>query len=219
MSVQVIGAGVGRTGTRSLKAGLEQLLGRPTYHMVEIFGRPDHVRHWRTLAEGGEVDWSQVLADYAATTDFPACLFWREILAANPNGFVLLSTRRDAETWWKSASKTIFAVDVAHAPAELAELLEAVIFLMSTRFSPDLHDREVTIAAYERHNAEVRAGVPAGRLVEWQPGDGWGPLCATFGTPVPAGPFPHLNKGEDFPTTAPKAIERLADGDVGAADR
>ena len=209
MSVEVIGAGVGRTGTLSLKTGLEQLLGRPSYHMVEILGRPEHARHWRTLAEGGEVDWSELIGHHGATTDFPACLFWREILAANPEALVLLSTRKDPDTWWKGAAGTIFAVSAANAPPDLAELVEAVVLIMSTRFSPDLHDRDMTLAAYERHNGDVPAAAPAGRLVEWQASDGWGPLSAALGTPVPNEPFPYLDKAEDVPTTLPQAIERF----------
>jgi hypothetical protein len=35
--LKVVGAGVGRTGTHSLKIALEQLLGGPCHHMVEVF--------------------------------------------------------------------------------------------------------------------------------------------------------------------------------------
>ena len=93
--LQVVGAGVGRTGTLSLKAGLEQLLGQPCYHMLEVFGHPDHVTQWREAAEGGAVDWATLLDGYGATSDFPACLFWPEILEANPDAIVVLSTRSD----------------------------------------------------------------------------------------------------------------------------
>ena len=55
MAVRVVGAGVGRTGTLSLKTGLEQLTGQPCYHMLEVFGHPDHVAVWREAAEGGKV--------------------------------------------------------------------------------------------------------------------------------------------------------------------
>ena len=66
MAVRVVGAGVGRTGTLSLKTGLEQLLGQPCYHMLEIFGRPDHVPLWREAAEGENVDWAVLLDGYGA---------------------------------------------------------------------------------------------------------------------------------------------------------
>jgi len=121
MTLQVVGAGAGRTGTMSLKAGLELLLGRPCYHMLEVFSHPEHVGMWRAAAEGEKVDWQAMLQDYGATSDFPACLFWSEILEANPDAVVVLSTRKDAQTWWDSASQTIFAIDGSELPPEMKE--------------------------------------------------------------------------------------------------
>ena len=69
---------------------------------------------------------------------------------------------------------------------------------MLVRVSPDWRTREVCIAAYERHNAEVRAGVAPDRLVEWQPGDGWEPLCRALAVAVPDEPFPHRNTAAEF---------------------
>ena len=54
------------------------------------------------------------------------------------------------------------------------------------------------IAAYEAHNAAVRAEVPADRLIDWTPTDGWGPICAALGKPVPDVPFPVTNTTKEF---------------------
>ena len=54
------------------------------------------------------------------------------------------------------------------------------------------------IAAYEAHNEHVRATVPADRLFEWQPEDGWGPICRALQIPVPDEPFPHENSTQQF---------------------
>ena len=215
MALRVVGAGVGRTGTLSLKTGLEQLLGQPCYHMLEIFGRPDHVPLWREAAENGNVDWARLLDGYGATSDFPACLFWREILEANPDAVVVLSTRTDSQTWWDSASETIFSMDEAHVPPEMAEWFEMWRAVASARFTADWTDEQSSRAAYERHNAEVRASVPSGRLVDWKPVDGWGPLCDAIGGDLPEDPFPHLNTREDFPqinedTNVEEALQQLA---------
>jgi Sulfotransferase domain len=40
VALQVIGAGLARTGTASLKLALETLLGKPSYHMFEVFANP-----------------------------------------------------------------------------------------------------------------------------------------------------------------------------------
>jgi hypothetical protein len=204
----------------SLKAGLESLLGLPCYHMVELMSRPEHVAHWRAAGEGGAVDWTAVLDGYGATSDFPACLFWREILGANPDAVVVLSTRHDPELWWQSASQTIFGIDASQLPPEMAEWFEMWRSVASARFTPHWTDKSAAIAAYERHNAEVRASAPPGRLVEWQPQDGWGPLCQALGVEAPDAPFPHLNRREDFPradhdVSLPEAIERLRHGSSG----
>ena len=35
-------------------------------------------------------------------------------------------------------------------------------------------------------------------LLEWQPGDGWEPICERLGLSVPDEPFPHVNTTEEF---------------------
>jgi hypothetical protein len=200
MAIRVVGAGVGRTGTLSLKTALEQLVGQPCYHMLEVFSHPEHVTFWREAAEGGKVDWTGTLAEYGATSDFPACLFWQEILDANPDAVVVLSTRKDSRSWWESASQTIFSIDGAHLPPEMADWYEMWKVVATTRFTGDWSDETAARAAYDRHNSEVRSSAPADRLVDWKPGDGWEPLCKPLGLSVPAEPFPHLNMREDFPT-------------------
>src|ERR1700722_10624797 len=197
MGLQVVGAGVGRTGTLSLKTALEQLLERPCYHMLEIFSHPEDVAPWREAAEGGKGDWSTLLDGEGAPSDFPACLFWAEILEDNPDAVVLLSTRRDSGAWWASASQTIFAIDGAHLPAEMADWFEMWKAVASARFTSDWTDEASSRAAHERHNAEVRASAPPHRLVDWVPGDGWRPLCDALGLDAPDSAFPHLNTRED----------------------
>jgi hypothetical protein len=200
MTLRVVGAGLGRTGTHSLKLAFEQLLGGPCYHMLEVINRPDQTMVWASATRGEEPDWSAFLAGYAATVDWPAAAFWRELATASPDAVVVLSVR-DSEAWWQSASETIFSVlargadpDDPGAVAELAMINE----LLARRFTPDWHDRLTAIGAYESHNAAVRASVPQSRLVEWRPGDGWEPLCTALGLDVPAEPFPHVNTTSEF---------------------
>jgi len=193
MAIRVIGAGVGRTGTLSLKTALETLLGGPCYHMLEVFSHPDHVDVWRRAGLGEDVDWDALLDGYAATSDFPACVFWPELLERYPDAIVVLSTRSDTETWWESASQTIFSPAVQAATSGMPEWWEMWQAVSRARFTEDVNDAAAAKAAYERHNAEVRKSVPKSRLVDWQPSDGWGPICAALGVAVPDAPFPHAN--------------------------
>jgi hypothetical protein len=118
---------------------------------------------------------------------------------------VVLSTRSSADAWWKSANDTIFQITQRPVPegddpdlmilrAQMAMATE----MLRLRFTPDGTDAEAAKAAYEAHNAEVRAAIPPARLVDWQPGDGWAPICAALGLDEPATPFPHVNSTDDF---------------------
>jgi hypothetical protein len=196
MSLEVVGAGVGRTGTHSLKIALEQLLGGPCHHMLEVLGDPSQVPGWTDAIEGRPVDWEELLAGYRAIVDWPGASFWRELSAANPNALVLLSVR-DPESWYRSASNTIFlAFD--HMPPEVAPWLTEVRKMMHDRFCDEVDNPQAMMDAFERHNAEVRRNIPPARLLEWTPGDSWDPICDRLGLPVPAEPFPVTNTTAEF---------------------
>jgi Sulfotransferase domain len=196
MELAVVGAGVGRTGTHSLKLALEQLLDAPCHHMLEILGDPDQIPAWTDAIEGRPVDWSTMLTRYRAIVDWPGGAFWRELSAANPNALVLLSVR-DPEAWYRSAANTIF-LTFESMPPEVAPWMNEVRRLLRDRFSDRFDDPTAMIDAFERHNDTVRAEVPASRLLEWTPEDGWAPICERLGLPVPAEPFPVTNTTNEF---------------------
>lgn len=200
--LRVVGAGGGRTGTHSLKLALERLLGGPCYHMVEVTAHPAHIHIWQAAAQGILPDWDALLADYVAAVDWPVAAFWSELANAYPHALILLSTR-PTQDWWSSARQTIFeTIDITpDDPVAVARRrMSRAVF--AARFTPHYRDERAACLAYERHNASVRSLVPAGRLVEWSPGDGWQPLCAALTLPVPDEPFPHVNTAEEFRTLA-----------------
>ncbi len=194
--LQVVGAGVGRTGTHSLKNALEQLLGGTCHHMIEVFTRPDEIPAWIDAAQGRAVDWTAMMAGYTAQVDWPGASFWPELAAANPDALVLLSVR-DPDAWYTSCSNTIFA----GIPALIEQgdgWMTALVDMMGVRFSDQFGDRDAMIAAFEKHNDEVRAAIPADRLLEWTAADGWEPICARLGLPMPNEPFPKVNTTDEF---------------------
>ena len=201
MTLRVVGAGLGRTGTTSLKVALEQLLGGPCYHMMEVFPREDHVARWQAAGRGQAVDWDALFEGFLATTDWPGCSFWQEILERNPDALVLLSTRSSPDVWWKSARDTIFfgLTDVP-PPTDPDEVSFEAMWdaITRSRFTAEWREEGPAKEAYLRHNEEVRRRTPAGQLLEWQPGDGWAPICEALGLPVPDAPFPHANTTEEF---------------------
>lgn len=204
MTLRVVGAGIGRTGTHSLKIALEQLLGAPCYHMMEVFAHPEHVPIWQDAVDDKPVDWEALMSGFAAAVDWPPGGWWRELAAANPDAIILLSTR-DADSWWRSADQTIFALlkrGGPPMPMEGADKWHAMVMGMLARFDEKWDDEASAKAAFERHNAAVRAEAPPDRLVEWHPGDGWEPICTALGIAVPDTPFPHVNSTEDFRANA-----------------
>ena len=200
MTLRVVGSGVGRTGTKSLKEALEILLGGPCYHMIEVFGHPDHSPQWHAAVQGEPVDWDALLDGYRAAVDWPAAACWKELAAANPDA-VILHSERPAEDWFRSASSTIF-VGLSGSEGRRDDLPEPwfamVDAMMRERFTPDFLDRDAAVAAYERWNADVKATADPSRLLVWKTGDGWEPICEALGVTVPDEPFPHTNTTEEF---------------------
>ena len=198
--LKVIGAGFGRTGTLSLKHALERLGFGPCYHMAEVATHPEHVDLWRR-AWRGEDPWPQIFADYAAAVDWPAAAFWPRLMDHYADAFVLLSLR-DGPSWFKSATDTIFQSmreGLAADDATLKErLLMAQEIIVDGTFDGDLTDRDAAIATYEANIASVRATVPPARLIEFDARDGWQPLCAALGVPVPDEPYPRVNTTAEF---------------------
>jgi hypothetical protein len=209
MAIEVIGAGFGRTGTLSLKTALEQLGFGPCYHMYELLQSIEHAAQWNRAHRGDVESIREPLADYRSTVDWPGCAFWRELLDLYPHAPVVLSVR-PAARWYESFRETVGAVlaagqdeDPATVPAEfqqVADLRDGVVRDRSFSPSFDVNDRTAVIAAYEAHNDAVRATVPEGRLLEFDVAEGWDPLCAFLGVPIPAGPFPHINDRDQFRT-------------------
>ena len=159
--------------------------------MFEIIADPSQIPLWTAAIEGEDIDWNELTSGYVAQVDWPGASFWPELAAANPDALVILSVR-DPEAWYASASNTIFQV-FDGAPPGMAPWLETVRQMLTDRFCADLNDKDSMVAAFVRHNAEVRAGIDPGRLLEWTPSDGWEPICARLGLEVPGEPFPRTN--------------------------
>ncbi len=205
MTIKLVGAGVGRTGTHSLKLALEHLLGGTCHHMYEVLQRPEEPPVWQAAMEGRDVDWHALLDPYSAIVDFPGAAVWADIADAFPDAPVLLSTRATAEQWWQSADQTIvdasrkmLAEPPDHEMDPENRARTDMVRAMWNKFTPGWSDPQQAQAAYEAHNQAVRDAVPADRLFEYQPGDGWQPLCAALGVAVPAEPFPHTNSRDEF---------------------
>jgi hypothetical protein len=208
--MKVIGAGLPRTGTLSQKVALEQLGLAPCHHMVSVFANLPEGRRWRQAMEG-ELPAAEILAGHPACVDWPGAYHYVELMEAFPDAKVLLSAR-DGEAWAKSMRATIYEalygetlVGLMAAARrkvdplwdELTDTLQEMWRRTELMPSKDVTDAEMA-AACERYTEEVKATVPAERLLVWSPKDGWEPLCAFLELPVPDAPFPRVNDSESF---------------------
>lgn len=225
--MKVIGAGLPRTATLTQKIALEMLGFGPCYHMYNILGDLSLVEAWQNALRG-EVDWEQVFHGYNATVDYPGSFFYRDLIEAFPDAKVVLSVR-DSGAWARSIRNTLWTVErdpgspvyhLALAASTVNAGMRAFIEFMENVHktsgllgpSAERFDTEAVIAAMERHNAEVRARVPAGRLLEWSPADGWAPLCEFLEVPVPEAPLPWVNDSGSFLSNATATSMNMLNG-------
>lgn len=185
-----------RTATRSLKLALPLLTGGPCYHMTDVFDHPEHIPTWQRALDGHPPDWHEFLGGYSAAVDWPASALWRQLAEAFPDAPIVLSTRTDGETWWRSADATI--MEGLRQTEDRGEWWEMCNNLWQRTLCSGWADPLANADAYERYVNEVRRTAPPERLLEWRAREGWAPLCEALGVPIPDGPFPHANSTEEW---------------------
>jgi hypothetical protein len=195
MPLSVIGAGLGRTGTMSLKLALDRLGFGPCYHMVEVFKNPKASGYWEAAADGRPVDWEEVFAGYRSTVDWPSATFYKQLANAYPEAKVIL-TLRDPETWFASTQATIFSRPIRDDTED--DWQRMVLKVISDLFDRRMTDKAKLIEVYQRHNEEVRRTIPQERLLVYEVADGWEPLCRFLDAEVPNDPMPRANSTDEF---------------------
>jgi hypothetical protein len=213
MPLKVIGVGFGRTGTESLYTALNQL-GLPCYHMYEVLNNranKSHLAFWLKVARaepGVQQDWErEVFSRYQAAVDNPACVVWRELLAAYPDAKLILTLHpKGAEAWYDSTLETIYFTE-NHWPFKVLELFTpfgrkfgemARKLIWQRGHQNTMGDRARAIAYYQQHIDTIRRDVPAEKLLVFKATEGWGPLCEFLSLPVPSTPFPNVNSRAQF---------------------
>ncbi|HKJ72815.1 MAG TPA: sulfotransferase [Alphaproteobacteria bacterium] len=203
MALKVIGAGLGRTGTMSLKVALEQLGFGPCHHMTELPNHPERWPLWEAFFEGKPANWDEIFEGYNSTVDAPSCFVYRELAEFYPDARVIL-TLRDPDRWFESTQRTIAAPGYREqlAKTPIGKLTAGMTSYQvrkraGTTSGTDarkLQEREAMIASYHAHNDEVRRVIAPERLLEYEVKQGWEPLCKFLGVPVPDTDFPHANE-------------------------
>jgi hypothetical protein len=207
MSLKIIGAGFGRTGTMSTYTALNEL-GYPCYHMAEVILNKENKTHldfWNRVANdpaGKQHNWDEVFEEYTAAVDNPSCCVWRELLEAYPDAKVLLTLHpRGAEAWYESTIDTIyftenlwqFKVLKLFTPfgKKMGNMSSKLIWQRSHKGT--MNDKVAAIARYHEHVEEIKAAVPPERLLIFKVDQGWEPLCKFLDVEVPKSEFPNVN--------------------------
>ena len=204
MTLKVIGAGFGRTGTLSLKEALEKLGYGPCHHMKEVFLNSDQTEYFYLASMGEKVDWDEVFKDYNSAVDWPAAAYYKELSDKYPNAKVILGMR-DANSWYDSASTTIYLMSqnfpkwirfILPRADKLFKMIDKTVF--GEPFSYRFEDRESTIKVFNGHVEEVKRVIPEEKLLMHSPKDGWEPLCEFLDEPIPEEPYPWVNDSKVF---------------------
>ncbi len=195
MALEIVGTGLGRTGTKSMQTALTMLGFGPCHHMAEMFPHPEYLPKWIATGRGAK-NWDELFEGYRSMVDWPGVHYWRELVAYYPNAKVLHTTR-DPEQWFDSTQATIFNSANLDRIVQGGPMTEFFMGLFAD-IHPHMTDRTWMVDYYKRHEAEVLATVPKERLLVYPVGSGWNPLCEWLGVPVPSEPYPSENSRTDF---------------------
>lgn len=212
--MKLIGAGYGRTGTKSLKEALEILGVGPCYHMLEYRNHPEHYKYWQQAAETRQTDWDALFDGFQSCVDWPASHYWRELAEFYPDAKVLLSVR-SAESWVKSIQATIFKTlptfkDMPEGEERDRRVQNYKIIAENT-FDERLDDHDFLVKTFNDHIAEVQRTIAPERLLTYDSKRGWEPLCAFLDVPVPDQPYPFTNTTQEFQQRAQARAKEISD--------
>jgi len=230
-SLQVIGAGLSRTGTTSFGAALSYLLDGPCYHGgTQMLNSPEsHIKRWINVCRHTPIHTEEdrkyvmenvkdLLDGYVACTDLPSNAFVEELLQIYPNAKVIC-TVRDPDKWWNSLAPVVEKGNLT----VLSWILAPLPTLRMFRTYHDVLDegrvgeiyyrpgepKRPTREMWERHIEHLKKIVPKDRLFFYDVRDGWEPLCAILGVPVPKEvPFPKLNDAKAMDTFMKASVKR-----------
>ena len=194
MPIEVIGAGLGRTGTLSLKAALEELGFTKCYHMVEVIARRDDARTWdaavraasRSTGNGSSPNTGRPSTCPVA---YSTANCWRSTPRRKSSSPCAIPRR-----WYDSSRQTIYYSRNAFPrwatllDPRMRDFRRMVDRLWDMMFRGRFEDRAFAIDVFNRHNEQVTPGRARGSPpgLRGQPGLGSG-LCNSSVCPSPRG--------------------------------
>lgn len=179
--IKVVGIGLSKTGTSTLKHMLTALGYRVCGPRKDLLGR---VRRGELAA----VD--DVLESYDGFEDWPWPLTYQHVMERyGPKAKFILTVRATSDKWLASVTAHGLRTDVTKS-----------MRLTYGYYRPFGREGEFR-SLYERHNEAARRFFSRypGQFMEYclDNGDGWEKLCHFLDEPVPALPVPHANRTSD----------------------
>merc|ERR1711915_467250 len=212
--LEVICAGLPRTGTLSLKAALTHLLGGRCYHGFDIFfGSLEDVKFWTNVSKGTATD--EEIRDFfisrgcTAVADFPAAFFYKKLMKVFPSAKLVLTTRSPISCQ-KSMKESLYLSYCYRTqwPWRWS------IFIMDWRFMQGLDelynimdalwldavlgDEKKATQFFKEWEEDVKRTVSEENLLVFKASDGWKPLCDFLEIDVPDRAYPKLNNTQQF---------------------
>ena len=207
MTLKIIGTGLARTGTMSLKDALEILTGEPCYHMIELLLNPERLPLWEEAEEKKQTDWDSLFMGYSSALGLPTTNYYAQLLEKYPDA-KFVHTERDPDSWYESAASTILSstppivrefsavfesMDASTKRGRLRAIRFAGRSIREELLRGQTTDKNSAISVYHEHNKNVKATIPSDKLFVFRIEDGWGPLCDFLDVEVPQEIFPHRN--------------------------
>ena len=196
-----------------------EILGYNTvYHGFDLFNRSRDIEMWidgirakyfrsgTTVKPFNSVELDMLLGDCRACTDSPPCFFAEELIEAYPDAKIIL-VQRDFESWFKSFSDGCLQ-NFDSPLRDFTARFDRKYYLMRTmnklvlkgKFQGSTADEIASKAeaVYNDHYDIIRARSPKEKVLNFSLKDGWEPLCAFLGKPIPSCPFPRVNEANTF---------------------
>ena len=196
--LQVIGAGLPRTGTSSLKAALELLGFGPCHHMAHLLDEPQRAIQFLRAFDGYQVDFRKLMKGYGSTLDAPTVVFYKEIHRTYPKAKMILTVRDSGQKWFESVQNTIgpSGTNISYLiivyPIRFLRLQCIVNRKLFQRWINDYG--KLGLHIHDLHNKQVLNENRNGDVLVFNVKEGWAPLYKFLDVPVPEGiPFPHVN--------------------------
>ena len=163
----------------------------------------------------GRKEFDGLLSDWGAVTDQPTSFLAEDLINAYPEAKVVL-VERDVERWYKSYEATVISgsqspmipfislIDRTYVGkfASQTDLIARYYFnILEPRVRYLLfnnpvffnHWRDKAKDVYLAHNELIKRITPKERLLLFRLEDGWEPLCAFLGKPVPDTAWPNTD--------------------------